>query len=164
MESEVRIYDNHRLKLRSIFFTRFIQHMCLVLWLTVWFVVSGSVLFVSSCVSEVKSWGLLFCSLRSLTYPPSWYLLQGKCSYRQPHGKEIYRKGTISVYEVDGKENKVKDLPDLKPFESQVFIKNKHALWLTSTTKDGLFKYNLDKLRDSGSKTSFSFLLVTKDR
>ena len=26
---------------------------------------------------------------------------------RQPPGKEIYRKGTISVYEVDGKENKV---------------------------------------------------------
>lgn len=27
---------------------------------------------------------------------------------RQPPGKEIYRKGTISVYEVDGKEHKVK--------------------------------------------------------
>jgi len=26
---------------------------------------------------------------------------------RQPPGKEIYRKGTISVYEVDGKEHKV---------------------------------------------------------
>jgi hypothetical protein len=26
---------------------------------------------------------------------------------RQPPGKEIYRKGTISVYEVDGKDHKV---------------------------------------------------------
>ena len=26
---------------------------------------------------------------------------------RQPPGKEIYRKGTVSVYEVDGKEHKV---------------------------------------------------------
>ena len=34
-------------------------------------------------------------------------VLQGKCSMRQPPGKEIYRKGTISVYEVDGKEHKV---------------------------------------------------------
>ena len=33
--------------------------------------------------------------------------LQGKCTMRQPPGKEIYRKGTISVYEVDGKEHKV---------------------------------------------------------
>lgn len=34
-------------------------------------------------------------------------ILQGKCTMRQPPGKEIYRKGTISVYEVDGKEHKV---------------------------------------------------------
>ena len=34
-------------------------------------------------------------------------VLQGKCTMRQPPGKEIYRKGTISVYEVDGKEHKV---------------------------------------------------------
>ena len=34
-------------------------------------------------------------------------ILQGKCAMRQPPGKEIYRKGTISVYEVDGKEHKV---------------------------------------------------------
>ncbi len=27
---------------------------------------------------------------------------------RQPPGKEIYRKGTISVYEVDGKDHKVR--------------------------------------------------------
>ena len=37
----------------------------------------------------------------------SKFVLQGKCTMRQPPGKEIYRKGTISVYEVDGKEHKV---------------------------------------------------------
>ncbi|EDO39884.1 predicted protein [Nematostella vectensis] len=31
----------------------------------------------------------------------------GKCEMRQPPGKEIYRKGSVSVYEVDGKEQKL---------------------------------------------------------
>lgn len=35
--------------------------------------------------------------------PPS----QGQCQWRQPPGKEIYRKSNISVYEVDGKDHKV---------------------------------------------------------
>lgn len=29
------------------------------------------------------------------------------CTWRQPPGKEIYRKSTISVYEIDGKDNKI---------------------------------------------------------
>ncbi|CAG7723688.1 unnamed protein product [Allacma fusca] len=29
------------------------------------------------------------------------------CTYRQPPGKEIYRKGTISIYEVDGRDYKL---------------------------------------------------------
>lgn len=33
--------------------------------------------------------------------------MQGECTWRQPPGKEIYRRGTISVWEVDGKEHKV---------------------------------------------------------
>lgn len=33
---------------------------------------------------------------------------QSECTWRQPVGKEIYRKGTLSVYEVDGKDHKVK--------------------------------------------------------
>ena len=41
--------------------------------------------------------------------------LQGKCTMRQPLGKEIYRKGTISVYEVDGKEHKVPHVIAIKP-------------------------------------------------
>ena len=30
----------------------------------------------------------------------------GECTKRQPPGNEIYRKGTISVFEIDGKEFK----------------------------------------------------------
>lgn len=32
---------------------------------------------------------------------------QSQCIYRHPPGKEIYRKGTISLFEVDGKDAKV---------------------------------------------------------
>lgn len=39
----------------------------------------------------------------SASPPPS----QGQCQWRQPPGKEIYRKSNISVYEVDGKDHKV---------------------------------------------------------
>ncbi|XP_062368365.1 histone acetyltransferase KAT8 isoform X4 [Cinclus cinclus] len=31
----------------------------------------------------------------------------GQCQWRQPPGREIYRKGNISVYEVDGKDHKI---------------------------------------------------------
>lgn len=34
-------------------------------------------------------------------------IFQSECTWRQPVGKEIYRKGTLSVYEVDGKDHKV---------------------------------------------------------
>lgn len=34
--------------------------------------------------------------------------LQAKCVWKHPPGDEIYRKGTISVFEVDGKKNKVR--------------------------------------------------------
>ncbi|XP_068855093.1 histone acetyltransferase KAT8-like [Aphelocoma coerulescens] len=33
--------------------------------------------------------------------------LGAQCQWRQPPGREIYRKGNISVYEVDGKDHKV---------------------------------------------------------
>lgn len=39
----------------------------------------------------------------SSPHPPP----QGQCQWRQPPGKEIYRKSNISVYEVDGKDHKV---------------------------------------------------------
>lgn len=34
-------------------------------------------------------------------------LFQAKCEARQPPGDEIYRKDNITVYEVDGKANRV---------------------------------------------------------
>lgn len=39
--------------------------------------------------------------------PPARPHPQGQCQWRQPPGKEIYRKSNISVYEVDGKDHKV---------------------------------------------------------
>jgi hypothetical protein len=35
--------------------------------------------------------------------------VQAKCVWKHPPGDEIYRKGNISVFEVDGKKNKVRD-------------------------------------------------------
>ncbi|KAF4527617.1 hypothetical protein B566_EDAN015420 [Ephemera danica] len=32
---------------------------------------------------------------------------KSECTWRQPPGKEIYRKGTLSIWEVDGKDNKL---------------------------------------------------------
>ena len=37
----------------------------------------------------------------------SLFVLQAKCVWRHPPGDEIYRKQNISVFEVDGKKNKV---------------------------------------------------------
>ncbi|XP_043311162.1 histone acetyltransferase KAT8 isoform X2 [Cervus elaphus] len=34
-------------------------------------------------------------------------ITKGQCQWRQPPGKEIYRKSNISVYEVDGKDHKI---------------------------------------------------------
>ena len=33
--------------------------------------------------------------------------MQCECTRREPPGKEIYRKGTLSIYEADGKEHKI---------------------------------------------------------
>lgn len=37
------------------------------------------------------------------------YYPQTKCNLRHPPGNEIYRKGTISFFEIDGRKNKVSD-------------------------------------------------------
>jgi hypothetical protein len=37
---------------------------------------------------------------------------QGECQHRSPPGKEIYRKDLLSVFEVDGEENKVNFLKE----------------------------------------------------
>ena len=38
------------------------------------------------------------------------YCMKAKCVWKHPPGDEIYRKGNISVFEVDGKKNKVRQL------------------------------------------------------
>ena len=42
---------------------------------------------------------------------------QSECIMRHPPGKEIYRKGTISVFEVDGKDHKVWIIVIFRPIE-----------------------------------------------
>jgi hypothetical protein len=34
-------------------------------------------------------------------------IFQSECTWRMPPGKEIYRKGTLSIWEVDGKDHKI---------------------------------------------------------
>ncbi|KXJ27871.1 histone acetyltransferase KAT8 [Exaiptasia diaphana] len=53
-----------------------------------------------------KLWVCEYC-IKYMKYEKTFQDHVTKCSIRQPPGKEIYRKGTISVYEVDGKENKL---------------------------------------------------------
>ncbi|RMX53652.1 hypothetical protein pdam_00000362 [Pocillopora damicornis] len=53
-----------------------------------------------------KLWVCEYC-IKYMKFEETYKKHLGRCSMRQPPGKEIYRKGTISVYEVDGKENKL---------------------------------------------------------
>lgn len=46
-----------------------------------------------------------FSSVGGVIVPP--VVFQAKCVWKHPPGDEIYRKGNISVFEVDGKKNKV---------------------------------------------------------
>ncbi|KAJ8318819.1 hypothetical protein KUTeg_003910 [Tegillarca granosa] len=55
---------------------------------------------------QSKLWICEFC-LKYMRLEKSYRYHQSECIYRHPQGKEIYRKGTISVYEVDGKEAKI---------------------------------------------------------
>lgn len=55
-----------------------------------------------------------------------FYYFQAKCVWKHPPGDEIYRKGNISVFEVDGKKNKVlcflkKKIMDNVNFEITIF-------------------------------------------
>lgn len=47
-----------------------------------------------------------------------FWVWQAKCVWKHPPGDEVYRKGSISVFEVDGKKNKVRS-------ENPLFLKNK---------------------------------------
>lgn len=55
---------------------------------------------------QCKLWICEFC-LKYMRFEDSFRQHQITCMIRQPPGKEIYRKGTISVYEVDGLQSKI---------------------------------------------------------
>ncbi|XP_028339139.1 histone acetyltransferase KAT8 isoform X3 [Physeter macrocephalus] len=54
---------------------------------------------------QPKLWLCEYC-LKYMKYEKSYRFHLGQCQWRQPPGKEIYRKSNISVYEVDGKDHK----------------------------------------------------------
>lgn len=45
--------------------------------------------------------------LKYMKFEQTYYRHLTECEWRQPPGKEIYRRGNISVYEADGKEHKI---------------------------------------------------------
>nr|DBA18998.1 TPA: hypothetical protein GDO54_014883 [Pyxicephalus adspersus] len=55
---------------------------------------------------QPKLWVCEYC-LKYMKFEKTYRYHLGLCQWRQPPGKEIYRKNNISVYEVDGKDHKV---------------------------------------------------------
>jgi len=55
---------------------------------------------------QSKLWICEYC-LKYMKLEKTYRFHLSDCSWRQPPGKEIYRRGTISVYEVAGKEHKI---------------------------------------------------------
>ncbi|XP_017782134.1 PREDICTED: histone acetyltransferase KAT8-like [Nicrophorus vespilloides] len=55
---------------------------------------------------QSKLWICEYC-LKYMRLEKSYRYHMSECTSRQPVGKEIYRKGTLSVYEVDGKDYKI---------------------------------------------------------
>jgi len=53
-----------------------------------------------------KLWICEYC-LKYMRLEKTYRYHQSECVWRQPPGKEIYRKGTISVFETDGKDHKI---------------------------------------------------------
>merc|ERR1719233_2866941 len=53
-----------------------------------------------------KLWICEFC-LKYMRLEKTYRYHQGECKIRQPAGKEIYRKASLSIYEVDGKDYKL---------------------------------------------------------
>lgn len=63
-----------------------------------------------SIISMSHDWDLNFWSLVTVLSSSCLdHLWQTKCNLRHPPGNEIYRKGTISFFEIDGRKNKVSD-------------------------------------------------------
>ena len=55
---------------------------------------------------QPKLWICEFC-LKYMRLEKSYRVHLAECGLRQPPGKEIYRKASLSVYEVDGKDHKI---------------------------------------------------------
>ncbi|XP_065061787.1 histone acetyltransferase KAT8-like isoform X2 [Rhopilema esculentum] len=55
---------------------------------------------------QVKLFICEYC-VKYMKFEKTYRHHQKTCTHRQPPGKEIYRKGRISVFEVDGKEHKI---------------------------------------------------------
>lgn len=73
---------------------------------------TGNLCFLD-CLTLLVLLGLFFIYL----------FFQTKCNLRHPPGNEIYRKGTISFFEIDGRKNKVSDASFLSFFFIyQIFI------------------------------------------
>ncbi|XP_037281298.1 histone acetyltransferase KAT8 [Rhipicephalus microplus] len=53
-----------------------------------------------------KLWICEFC-LKYMRLEKTYRYHQSECVWRQPPGKEIYRKGTVSLWEVDGRDHKI---------------------------------------------------------
>ncbi|MCI4384712.1 hypothetical protein PGIGA_G00041900 [Pangasianodon gigas] len=60
---------------------------------------------------QPKLWICEYC-LKYMKYEKTFRYHLTQCQWRQPPGKEIYRRGNISVYEVDGRDHKEKESPD----------------------------------------------------
>uniref|UniRef100_A0A8C2GD26 Histone acetyltransferase n=2 Tax=Cyprinus carpio TaxID=7962 RepID=A0A8C2GD26_CYPCA len=55
---------------------------------------------------QPKLWICEYC-LKYMKYEKTFRFHLSQCQWRQPPGKEIYRRNNISVYEVDGKDHKI---------------------------------------------------------
>jgi histone acetyltransferase MYST1 len=55
---------------------------------------------------QPKLWICEYC-LKYMRLEKTYRYHAGQCLIRQPHGKEIYRKGTMSIFEVDGRDHKL---------------------------------------------------------
>lgn len=53
-----------------------------------------------------KLWICEYC-LKYMRLEKTYRYHQSECAWRQPPGKEIYRKGTVSLWEVDGRDHKI---------------------------------------------------------
>lgn len=55
---------------------------------------------------QPKLWVCEYC-LKYMRLEKTYRYHQSECTWRQPPGKEIYRKGTLSVWEADGHDHKI---------------------------------------------------------